>query len=199
MVDQISSPSMRDTRLPDSGPHRRLADYTPNIAETTAAALNAERSAQRLKKALLAVRKAPLLNKKATAAPLPPTTFDTPQKTSKLGAFSFDTPIAGSLFGNPDPAMSTSEFSLPNWDLPPDDNFNPSTPLASDRRGAPTQRKHLVNQPLKRSTTGHGSPVAAASAPTSFDWGPLPNFATPPPASRLPAAFIPFSSPSPTK
>ncbi|KAF4613917.1 hypothetical protein D9613_007855 [Agrocybe pediades] len=198
MVEQTSSPSTRDARLPDVVAHRRPVDYTPNIAETTAAALNAERSAQRLKKALLSVRKQPLFNKRAAAAPPAPLAFDTPQKTSKLGTFAFDAPIVGSLFSTPDPAMSTSEFSLPSWDLPPDDNFNPTTPLAAThgRRGGPTQRKH-ISVPLKR-TNGESS-SASSAAPPSFDWGPLPSFPSTPPAAKLPSAFMSFSTPSPQK
>ena len=47
---------------------RSTINVTANIAVTTAAALNAERAAQRLKKALMNARKEPLLNKQAAEA-----------------------------------------------------------------------------------------------------------------------------------
>ncbi|KAH0584932.1 hypothetical protein H2248_008204 [Termitomyces sp. 'cryptogamus'] len=69
----------RDPRLPSPQSSRR-STVTPDVAVTTAAALNAERAAHRLKRALLQVRSAPLLNTAASLAPAPPLSFNTPQK-----------------------------------------------------------------------------------------------------------------------
>ncbi|KAF9243558.1 hypothetical protein BU15DRAFT_30378, partial [Melanogaster broomeanus] len=65
----------------------RPMSVTPNVAVTTAAALNAERSAQRLKRALLGSRTQPLLNTMAIAAPAL-TSFQTPHKATvvEIGA-----------------------------------------------------------------------------------------------------------------
>ena len=59
---------------------RRPLDVTPHVASTTAAALNAEQAARRLKEALLAVRTEPLLNKQAANARPALRAFDIPQK-----------------------------------------------------------------------------------------------------------------------
>jgi len=59
---------------------RRPLDVTPHVASTTAAALNAEQAARRLKEALFAVRTEPLLNKQAGNARPALRVFDTPQK-----------------------------------------------------------------------------------------------------------------------
>lgn len=74
------SPSLkRDPRLPSPQSNQRSA-VTPDVAATTAAALNAERAAHRLKRALLQARSAPLLNTTASLVPTPPLSFNTPQK-----------------------------------------------------------------------------------------------------------------------
>ncbi|KAG6884149.1 hypothetical protein C0993_000926, partial [Termitomyces sp. T159_Od127] len=81
-ISNPSSPSShlkRDPRLPSPQSNHRLA-VTPDVAATTAAALNAERAAHRLKRALLQARSAPLLNTTASLAPSPPLSFNTPQK-----------------------------------------------------------------------------------------------------------------------
>ncbi|KAI0059163.1 hypothetical protein BV25DRAFT_1918637 [Artomyces pyxidatus] len=69
----------RDKRLREDISRRPL-NVTPHVASTTAAALNAEQSAHRLKNALLAAREKPLLNTQATRAPAAPKAFVTPQK-----------------------------------------------------------------------------------------------------------------------
>ncbi|KAF8882536.1 hypothetical protein BD779DRAFT_918412, partial [Infundibulicybe gibba] len=75
----------RDPRLPDSV-SRRPYNVTPHVAITTAAALNAERSAQRLKRALLVVRTEPLLNTAAAVrAAQTPVEFMTPKKSESAG------------------------------------------------------------------------------------------------------------------
>ncbi|KAG6808999.1 hypothetical protein H0H92_002042 [Tricholoma furcatifolium] len=77
-----SSDPERDPRLPSPQARPRSA-VTPDVAVTTAAALNAERAAHRLKRALLQTRTAPLLNTAAVQAPAPPLSFNTPQKAQE--------------------------------------------------------------------------------------------------------------------
>jgi nucleoporin NUP159 len=158
----------RDARLPDAVVSRRPYNVTPHVAVTTAAALNAERSAHGLKRALLAARKEPLLNTKAASAPPPPSGFKSPQKAVPTPNFGvgFSTPISGPLF--PGAQESGAHSMAPDWTLP-EDNFNPSTPPAA-RRGAVPKRQHM-SVPLKKS----GSP-AASTPVANFDWGPLPVF-----------------------
>ena len=183
--------SQKDLRLPDDE-SRRPFSVTPHVAITTAAALNAERSAQKLKKALLAARKAPLLNNKAAQAAPARITFKTPQKIAppdnSESDYAFKTPISGTLF-----ERETPQTPLQEW-LFPEDNFSP-LPSPPTRRGAGRTKKHASNVPLKKSG---GSP----QAPVSFDWGPLPGFSQPalasigPPVSlttKNPPGFVPLT------
>lgn len=163
----------RDARLPEVG-NRQPSDITPNVAAITAAALNAERAASRLKKALLSVRSEPLLNTRVSSAPSAPVAFATPKKMPSSGP---------SLFGE----TPTSGDAFADWDIPPD-NFDPNgSPSPSGHRGAAKTKKH---QPFKRNPV----PVAAAaavSAPPGFEWGPLPTFSAPPPAPAFSfASFV---------
>ncbi|KAF7330342.1 hypothetical protein MVEN_02472500 [Mycena venus] len=141
---------------------QRPFNVTPHVAVTTAAALNAERSAHKLKRALLSVRKEPLLNTQAAAAPPAPLAFKTPQRPGiGLGL--------GLVGGVP---FTPPQSTMPGFDFP-EDNFNPSPPPAV-RRGAGGSGKTRISNsvPLKRNPAGFASP----SPPPSFDWGPLPNF-----------------------
>lgn len=175
----------RDSRLPD--PIRRKPyNVTPNVAAVTAAALNAERAAHKLKKALLAARKEPLLNMKVQKATPPPVAFSTPGRPvhqhdpispPSVGVIpqpSFaGLKLDGAVFSPPPATPSTSAST---WSLPPDD-FSPSAaPLGGTRRGATAPKKH-GSVPLKRAP---GTSPSPAPAPASFDWGPLPTFHTPP-------------------
>jgi len=167
----------RDTRLPD-GVLKRPFNITPHVAVTTAAALNAERSAQKLKHALLTIRKEPLLNTKAASAPAAPVAFNTHQKASIASptprVLGFNIPFPGTSFGSDPFALdSIPETPLPNWDLP-DDNFNPPPPSSSGRRGAGmgSKRQRSVPMPMKKSP----GQVWQSPPDTTFDWGPLPNF-----------------------
>lgn len=84
-ISDLSSSSSylkRDPRLPSPQSNHRSA-VTPDVAASTAAALNAERAAHRLKRALLQARSAPLLNTTVSMAPSPPLSFNTPQKEQK--------------------------------------------------------------------------------------------------------------------
>ena len=159
---------------------------TPDVAVTTAAALNAERSAQRLKKALLAVRKEPLLNTKAASTPN--VRLMTPQKPSNQ-------PSAFPALLPPSPTTSSSASML-DWTSLPEDNFNPNAlPSPPSRRGGGGgQRKH-PSVPLKRSMGSSESSPSVSTAP-SFDWGPLPNFPSSPGMTKttIPTAFVPLST-----
>ncbi|KIL59565.1 hypothetical protein M378DRAFT_169073 [Amanita muscaria Koide BX008] len=179
-------PSQRDPRLPDNQ-LRRPFNVTPHIAVTTAAALNAERSSQKLKKALLAARKEPLLNDKAAHTPAARITFKTP---TKMGAFSIgpSPKSPGPLF-----PVEAPQTPLPEWSFPEDD-FNPS-PSPPMRRGAATRTKmHTSNAPLRKS----GGP--SQPPPATFDWGPLPAFNPQPLSTPVksvpptnPPGFVPFA------
>ncbi|KAF7317019.1 hypothetical protein HMN09_00436300 [Mycena chlorophos] len=154
----------RDARLPD---RQRPVNVTPDVAVTTAAALNAERSAHKLKRALLAARKQPLLNTQAASAPPAPVAFKTPVK-----AFALD---AASL-----PA------TMPGFDLP-EDHFNPaSAPLPSTRRGGGSRTRVSGSVPLKRSP----GPAPATASPPAFDWGPLPTFGKPKSEDSLSSSWV---------
>ncbi|KXN91659.1 hypothetical protein AN958_12511 [Leucoagaricus sp. SymC.cos] len=163
-----ASPS-RDARLPDQ--RRHSITVTPSVAVTTAAALNAERSAQKLKKALLKARKEPILNQKAALAPPPPADLGSPEKP---GPFST---VSGPLFSTPGEGTQTS-FSGLNFNLP-EDNFHPGTPLPSTRRGAGSATKRHSSVPLKK-TPGGTAQSPPSTAPASDFWGPLPVFNNPP-------------------
>ncbi|KIK63689.1 hypothetical protein GYMLUDRAFT_40753 [Collybiopsis luxurians FD-317 M1] len=185
--------SVRDPRLPTFTSRSRPSILTPDVAVTTAAALNAERSAQKLKTMLLKARKEPLLNVKAKefiegGKPIP-ASYSTPRVGGESTATKLDTGllfntpiIRGPLFGGASPPVTEPA----NWDALsfPEDNFHPSTPLSSGgRRGGTPQRKHLPPPALKKNPVS-GSPEAAtkvASPATSFDWGPLPTFNKPSP------------------
>ncbi|TFK72992.1 hypothetical protein BDN72DRAFT_762517 [Pluteus cervinus] len=187
-LDLTSRPnrSERDPRLPDRV-IKQPYHVTPHVATTTAAALNAERSAHKLKRALLKVRMEPLMNTTAATAPPPPVTFNTPKK--------------------PDSSSQVEGLDSPEWSLP-EDQFNPSTPVPT-RRGAGTGTKRHQSVPLRRGPASTPSPN-----PSSFDWGPLPQFSaqpaatmirnvqlvpigpTTPPPSRLPTGFVPLTKKS---
>ncbi|KAF8907368.1 hypothetical protein CPB84DRAFT_1822580 [Gymnopilus junonius] len=202
VTEESPSPPKSDKYQSPSIGRRRPYNVTPNVAITTAAALNAERSARRLKKALLSVRKEPILNRKAVSAPSAPLDFKTPQKVFDKALFATPFPMAEPLFGEPvtpKPLMTPSSIPLPEFNLPefnnvPEDNFNPIGPSPlQERRGASSQRKRtsVPSAPLKRST---GSAVPLASPAVDFEWGPLPSFPSPVPTASLPKSFVSFSS-----
>lgn len=166
---KVTSPAhgrpSRDARLPDQA--KRPFNVTPHVAVTTAAALNAERSAQKLKRALLAVRKEPLLNTQAASAPPPPRAFQTPQKGAP--GLSFGTPVKGLLFPQTPSTPLPVEFTFP------EDDFSPSPFQPSPRRGAGVgTKRHSL--PVKRSPA---QPSPSPLPPPTFEWGPLPSFMTP--------------------
>ncbi|KAG7089627.1 hypothetical protein E1B28_011292 [Marasmius oreades] len=207
---QNSSLGERDPRLPE--PVRRPFTVTPDVAATTAAALNAERYAHKLKTALLSARKEPLLNTTAVTAMKTmdiPVAFSTPSgRPPGSNGLQFNTPIQGPLFG------STGEIS--GFEDFPEDHFNPSTPSGSSRRGGFARRNHPPAVTLRKSPAGpsgaaevaspgsppvgFGSPSPlpggniplpkpAASPAASFNWGPLPSFNK----TSTPSLFAPIT------
>jgi len=175
--DSIFAPDGRNKSTPPR-------DVTPNVAATTAAALNAERAAQRLKRALLKVRTEPLLNTQAAAAVSVPVDFKTPHKSGSTSDPSSSSTSVLNLDNISFPAISQSATSQTlSWSLPPFET--PSTPSPSPSSETPYAR-HRTNSgnkyhqkavALKKSPAVVSTPAAVATSPTpatSFDWGPLP-------------------------
>lgn len=168
-IEEAGQPAnVRDKRLPDAENPRSFT-VTPNVAATTAAALNAERSARRLKNALLQVRSEPLLNVKAATAPIAtpiaPNIFTTPMMMA--------IPPGESLFANVMPATEVPVEGIPA------DEFNPfgSSQPSGGSRGSTKAKKHLP--PKRNSGTPASLPAAKPFAtPPAFEWGPLPNFSS---------------------
>jgi nucleoporin NUP159 len=155
-VAREMTPALEDVRL--SAPQ-------PSVAAVAAAALNAERSAQRLKRSLLSARKEPLFNTSASSAAY----MDT--STNSVPSKGFE-PMTPSAFTT-EPQLAVP-FSLPsesdNDFVPLAESQSPSLSYGS-RRGA-GKSKHLKPVALKKSP----SPApAAAKTPSAFDWGPMPS------------------------
>ncbi len=150
------SPSSTPSRARERDLARRPLDVTPHVASTTAAALNAEQAAHRLKEALLTVRTEPLLNKQAANARPALRVFDTPQKPdADLGSSGGG--LNGGSFSTPLP------LPLPN--VSDSTGRGVSPPLG--RRSTP-QKHHSKSVPLKC------TPTAGTTTKPAFDWGPLP-------------------------
>ena len=155
------SPSSTPSRIRERDVVRRALDVTPHVASTTAAALNAEQSAHRLKEALLSIRTEPLLNTQAVQAkPVPRALLDTPQKPTSVDHHN-NTPNAPSSSSS-----SSGLFSTP-FTLPPLGAASSSPPASTGRRGN-AQKYHSKSVPLK------SAPTAGTPPKPSFDWGPLP-------------------------
>ena len=150
------SPSSTPSRARERDLVRRPLDVTPHVASTTAAALNAEQAAHRLKEALLAVRTEPLLNKQAVNARPALRVFDTPQKSDVDLASS-----GGSLGGG----LLSTPFTLPPLNVPESAGRGVSPPLG---RRSTTQKHHAKSVQLK------STPTAGTITKPAFDWGPLP-------------------------
>lgn len=184
-----SSLSKRSPEDVTSTASQRTVQVTPNIAAATAAALNAERAAQRLKTALLSVRKQPLLNTQALHAPPPPSAFAEPPEKQEW------TPPPPSFFQSQASASTSSVASSPSkplgsvpdtstWSLPPfqlpESSESPASPSRSHnreagtspsllrQRGGATKMHQKPLQPKKSTTTPVPPP------PANFSWGPLP-------------------------
>ncbi|KAF7299427.1 hypothetical protein MIND_00892500 [Mycena indigotica] len=121
--------SGRDKRLPDPVGRQRPLNVMPDVAIPTAAALNAERSAHKLKRALLGIRKQPLLNTQAASATPPPLSFQTPQRGFPI-QFGLDpvTPMMGFDFPEPWPFACDTIAATFDW--------GPLPTSAHERRGA---------------------------------------------------------------
>jgi nucleoporin NUP159 len=171
----------RDNRLPDV---KRSYSRSPSILKAAANALNGERSAAKLKSALLSVRQQPLLNTTATIAPAAPIAFNTPRKT-----FAKTEPESPSIGFNSVPFSPSEPEQSPAWNSVTFDEPQPHD-LGPRRRGG---RKHGF---AKKTPVSSPSPSASAQSPPapSFDWGPLPTVA---PKKGLPFGFN--KSPSPSK
>ncbi|KAI0784456.1 hypothetical protein C8Q75DRAFT_736064 [Abortiporus biennis] len=165
----------RERRLPEdsiwastSVGNRAPTVVTPNVAATTAAALNAERAASRLKKALLKARKEPLLNKQAVEAPVAPSEYKTPQKLTNISN-NLDSPLRAPDFGSP---------QLPDWKLPPfEPSENQETPPHGSRHRQKTTVLHGRSVPVKKPVTALPAPASPSPVPAGFSWGPLPGVA----------------------
>ncbi|KAF8553898.1 hypothetical protein OG21DRAFT_1463354 [Imleria badia] len=167
---------------------KRPLNVTPNVAITTAAALNAERSAQRLKRAMLASRARPLLNMTATASPVP-TSFQTPQKLSVVKQ---EVKTPDGLFATPTTPTPKMSFpsALPVWtpSPPPSEFGSPASVLhditpSRNRGGTKHHQKPIM---LKKSVS-----PAAPTQSLPFEWQPVEPIR---PASSLPFSLRPAGS-----
>lgn len=167
----------RDKRLSESSVKKPSA-VIPHVAVTTAAALNAERSAQKLKRALLAVRKEPLLNKAASKPA--PMSFLTPSRA--VVKREPNTPTSVGFISLPSsalPAFNTPIFSQGGWSPETSINYDDSTSYTTScsRRPQRTPRhgSSAKSAAMLKSESLEASPTPAPKAPAAvFEWGPLP-------------------------
>lgn len=149
-------------------PGKRAVAVTPNVAATTAAALNAERAAQRLKGALLRARKEPLLNKQAVGTVASALEYSSPQKL--LG--SSESEVSWK------PPASSDLLATPTWTMPA---FQPQSPGSPTPTHPGARRKETTGlgkhaKPIRR-PTGSPNSSTTSSPPSGFSWGPLPGVA----------------------
>lgn len=155
---------------------------------STAAALNAEMSANKLKRALLAARKEPMLNTEAAkkmpasqdyVVPVP--VKEEPQTPPQLSMFSYCRLLVCRMLTCV--ALTGS----------PDDSFSPSSDDYSlhGQRRAKGGKFHQPPIHLKKSVSPTPPPASL------FNWGPLPNVAPPAPTSALPFDLKKSMSPAP--
>lgn len=181
-----------------SSSSQRTVQVTPNVAAATAAALNAERAAQRLKTALLSVRKQPLFNTQALHAPPPPSAFAeppaikakqewTPPPSSffQSQASASTSSVATWSLTSPPPSKPLGEPNTPAWSLPPfqlsETPESPETPSRSHNREG-TGSSPSLRQRGGGATKMHQKPVPINKSPSTpipppppnFSWGPLP-------------------------
>jgi nucleoporin NUP159 len=162
-----------------SSPSKRASEVTPSVAATTAAALNAERAAQKLKSALLRARKEPLLNKQAEQAPVPPSDLDLMAKHESIEPPK-EFVLGSSLFNSTSGMPQTPQWSLPLLPKPP------SPPSSSHIHHYTSRHResklHQRAPPLKKSSgpsdlATSPPPAGFTSPPANFTWGPLPSIA----------------------
>jgi nucleoporin NUP159 len=175
-------------RLPielKASPGKHSPPVTPNVAATTAAALNAERTAQKLKGALLRVRKEPLLNKQAIGTVAPTIELNSLQKQAVgAGSNAFTTPVLEWGAASPDSKalLRTPKEEDPTFEPTDSPDSSPLPPTQTSMRRRESGPRHGHAKPIKRT----GVVNATTSAPSNFSWGPLP---TATPKTALPADF----------
>ena len=153
------------------------------------------------------MRKEPLLNTKAAAAAIAPLAFNSPAKPDSGGKLKAFEDLKGPLF--PEPVTNISELGMDDWNLP-EDHFDPNgshaspggprrdKPKRSHRGGSAVRKSPAPESSAKPDITGTPTPahtLTSKPAPVSFDWGPLPTFASPTPLKTLPIKFMPVSPP----
>ena len=180
-----NSLTRRDPRLPELSQSSRTT--IPDVAVTTAAALNAERSAAKLKKALLGMRgDKPILNIKATGG-APRNLLTTSRGPEPLGD-------GGEDWASP---AAADPFELPKEDV-----FKPGAAMTGSSqtaRGKPAKTHRAPAPTAPKANAVFHSNVSVTSAkpsppPKEFSWGPLPDFQakSSPPRSGVP--FVSFGS-----
>ncbi|KAI0366339.1 hypothetical protein BV20DRAFT_972063 [Pilatotrama ljubarskyi] len=186
----FSTTSSRDKRLPDRA-ERIGREVTPNIAASTAAALNAERSAQKLKRALLKARKEPLLNTKAVDA-LPPAREPRTSRKPLLAPGS-GLGVGAAFFAGlnngvpPAPALGFDPaVTSPTWIPPPPGSFGTSLPWSAPsssysdagsppgRIGAARGAKGKHHGPSPHTNQLPSVKAPPPPPPAGFSWGPVP-------------------------
>ncbi|KAH8117765.1 hypothetical protein DFH11DRAFT_857205 [Phellopilus nigrolimitatus] len=155
-TDENSFSSRIDSVNDDSKKGGFKRQVTPSIAASTAAALNAERSAMRLKNALSKARKVPLLNTQAVQPVILAPTLD-------------------SLSGPVGPSLTTAGASVSSdavsWPLPLQTSLEH---LRDEDSSAETQRRHFRQSAHAKSVKLGKTQAKLPSSIVSFDWGPLP-------------------------
>ncbi|KAI0701221.1 hypothetical protein BC835DRAFT_1411616 [Cytidiella melzeri] len=160
-------------------PGKRAPTVTPNVAATTAAALNAERAAQRLKGALLRVRKEPLLNRQAVGSSAPAIEFSSPQKLAIASGSSDRSVFMAKWDARDTPASPDSSgldgLGVQKWGAPA--TMSPGSPSPPPEhpglRRRETSSRHA--KPVRRPAGSSGATITAtASPPSNFSWGPVP-------------------------
>lgn len=175
-------------------------NVTPSIAVTTAAALNAERAAQRLKRALMTARKEPLLNTQAAEAIASATfEFKTPSKAdlAKYLESATSSPAFGLGDTTPGGLLDMPKWNMPSFELPEHDVDSPDSPTPLHSHAHRLQKSdkkagsHLPSIKLNRSP---GNVAASPPVPSGFSWGPLPSLPSPTPSRKGgPLVSLPFS------
>lgn len=151
--DDKRSTASNDGRRSWSGHALYRPEVTPSIAASTAAALNAERSAQRLKLALARVRTTPLLNTQAVEPALPAPTLESLKRSIANRAEQFTS--------TPFPEDESLEFN----DLDSDAAQGSAAELRSGRT-----RKSSHQKSVQLGRTHQRVPTTIVT----FDWGPMP-------------------------
>lgn len=176
-----------------SGKGRFRPEVTPSVAASTAAALNAERSAMRLKLALAKVRTTPLLNTQAVDEPKRRVPTLEAERKPALAAnglpggplsialpppapWSTPLPLGSGIGTSPTTAAQGTPSSL---------DLSPETSPTSQRLAYARGSRHSVHAKAPPLGKTHAK---VPSEIRSFDWGPLPGAK---PMTSLPADVRP--------